>query len=182
VARSGELTTVRLNQRPAVGFDLRILDELGRRVGGVTGSTGRQILRLHLAQAAYYAAMQAPGAMAGGYSLQVQVRDITTTSVTVGGGSTATTGPGVSVPISVHVTAASHGGTVNVLIDHFEPLVGWHYATALPGRVDSTGYVATSWTPPSVGIFRVHARFVGNPYRSYSESGYATVHVVEPLE
>jgi hypothetical protein len=35
--------------------------------------------------------------------------------------------------------------------------------------------------PPSVGHWRARARFVANPYSSYSESEYVHLHVVEPL-
>ena len=182
VARPGELTTVRLHQRAAVGFDLRILDELGRQVSAVRGSTGSKLLRLHLTPAAYYAALEAPPGMAGRYSLQVQIRDITTTSLSVAGGTSFVTGPGVSVPLTVSVTSASHGGTVNVQIDHFDPLFGWHFDSALTGQVDSSGSFTTGWTPPSVGIFRAHARFVGNAYSSFSDSDSVRVQVAEPLE
>ena len=69
-----------------------------------------------------------------------------------------------------------------VEIDHFDPIAGWHYATSMTGSVASSGQLTSSWLLPSIGHFRARARFVANPYSSFSESGYVRMHVVEPLE
>lgn len=182
VPREGELTTVELNEKANVGFDLLILDETGKGVGSIRHSHGRQELRLHLPAGRYYAALRSRDGSGGPYVLQVRVRDVTSTSITANGDQFAEVPPNAAVPLAVHVTAVSHGGRVILQIDHFDPLSGWHFATFVPGRVDAGGTFTTAWLPPSVGHWRARARFIANPFSSFSESGYVHLHVVEPLE
>jgi hypothetical protein len=182
VPREGELTTLELNERANVGFDLLVLDETGKRVASIKESRGRQELRLHLHAGRYYAALRSRNGNGGAYVLQVRVRDVTSTSIGANNAQFTEVPPNAAVPLTVHVTAVSHGGRVVVQIDHFDPLSGWQFATYVPGRVDASGTFTTAWLPPSVGHWRARARFLANPYSSFSESGYVHLHVVEPLE
>lgn len=182
VPRENELTTVELRQKANVGFDLLIVDETGRRVDAIREGRGLQVLRMHLPAGRYYAVVRSRGKSDGAYGLQLRVRDVTSTGITAGGATYVEAPPNVAMPISVHVAQASHGGRVLVEVDHFDPLSGWHFATELSGNLDASGTLTAFWMPPSVGHFRARARFVANPYSSFSESGYVRMHVVEPLE
>lgn len=182
VPRENELTTIELRQKANVGFDLLVMDETGRRVGSVHQSKGLQVLRMHIASGRYYAVVKSVDKSGGDYGLQLRVRDVTSTSINAAGATYYEAPPNVAMPITVQVTQASHGGRVIVELDHFDPIAGWHFATELTGSVDASGTYSTSWIPPSVGHFRARARFVANPYSSFSESGYIRMHVIEPLE
>jgi len=182
VPRENELTTLELAQKPNIGFELLVLDETGKQVGAVREGRGRQVLRMNLPAGRYFAALRTKGADGGRYGLQVRVRDVTATTITVNGSRFVEAPADGIVPLAVQVSSASHGGRVLVEIDHFDPLAGWHYAATVTGDLDSNGAFVTDWTPPSVGHWRARARFVANPYSSYSESDYVRMHVIEPLE
>lgn len=182
VPRENQLTTIDLMQKPNVGFDLLVLNETGKEVASLLSGRGRQALRLHIGSGRYYAAVRARGAGAGDYGLQVRVRDVTTTAIDVAGAKFVEASAAQTVPLNIHVAAASHGGHVIVEIDHYDPLVGWHFASTLNGEVDANGDYVAPWTPASVGHWRARARFIANPYSSFSQSGYVRIHVIEPLE
>jgi hypothetical protein len=182
VPREQQLTTIELTQKPNVAFDLLVLNETGKRVASVGTGGGRQALRIHIPAGRYYAAVRARGTGQGDYGLQVRVRDVTATAVDVAGAQFVETPAAQTVPLNVHVTSASHGGRVVVDIDHFDPFAGWHFATTVTGTLDASGSYVAQWLPASVGHWRARARFVANPYSSFSKSGYVRIHVVEPLE
>lgn len=182
VPRENQLTTIELTQKPNVGFDLLVLNETGAKVASLLSGRGRQTLRLHVGSGRYYTAIRARGAGSGEYGLQVRVRDVTTTAIDVAGAKFVEASAAQTVPLNVHVTAASHGGHVIAEIDHYDPLVGWHFASSLNGEIDANGDYVAQWTPASVGHWRARARFVANPYSSFSQSGYVRIHVIEPLE
>jgi len=182
VPRENELTTVELHQKANVGFDLLIVDETGQRMDAIRSGRGLQALRMHLPSGRYYAIVRSRAKSGGSYGLQLRVRDVTSTGISAGGVTYLEAPPNVAFPITVRVAQASHGGRVIIEVDHFDPLSGWHFATELSGSVDASGTLTTSWLPPTVGHFRARARFVANPYSSFSESGYVRMHVVEPLE
>jgi hypothetical protein len=182
VPRERQLTTIELTQKPNVRLELLVLDETGKQMAPAVTRRGRQELRLHVPAGRYYAAVRARGADVGDYGLQVRVRDVTATAIEAGGAVFVEAPAGQTVPLGVHVTSASHGGHVIVEIDHYDPLVGWHFATSLRGEVGPSGEYVAQWAPESVGHWRARARFVANPYSSFSQSGYVRIHVIEPLE
>ena len=182
VPRANQLTTIELHQKPNVGFDLLVLDETGRTVASIRRGHGLQALRLHLPDGRYYAVLRSRNGANGGYGLQVRVRDVTATSIAAAGTAYLESAPATPLPLTVQVTSASHGGKVVIEIDHFDPISRWHYAGSIQGTVTASGIFSTSWLPPSVGHFRARARFLANPYSSFSESGYVRMHVIEPLE
>ena len=181
VPRPNALTTITLQQKPTVGLDLLVLTETGSRVAGAVGHQGKQVLLQHLRVGHYFVVVRSHDESSGSYQLQVLVRDITTTSVSPGGSRFFLSAPGTSIPITVRVTAANVGGRVAVLIDKHDPLASWQFSATVPGRVDSSGTVTLAWTPPAVGHWRMRARFLGTPFSSFSQSGYAYVYVAEPL-
>jgi hypothetical protein len=181
VPRPNELTTIDLVQRPNVGFELHVLDEMGGAVAGTTGR-GAQLLRKFLPPGRYYVVVRSPDKAGGKYTLRLRVRDVTTTAISVDGARVAEVLPATPVRLAVEVTSASHGGPVQIQLDCLDPLYGWHFSTMLHGRVDAAGTFSTDWTPPFVGHWRARARFVGTPFSSFSASDYVEVHAAEPLE
>jgi hypothetical protein len=181
VPRPHALTTLRLQQKPTVGLDLMVLTEAGREVASTDGAKGRQVLREHLDVGSYFVALRSHERSGGRYQLQVQVRDITTTTVLAGGSRYLVAPATITIPITVNVTAANLGGRVVIEIDKHDPLSHWQFSSAITGRIGASGVLTLPWTPQSVGYWRVRARFPGTPYSSFSQSDYARIHVVEPL-
>ncbi len=182
VPRPNQQTKIALEQKPDLGFDLVVLHEDGGRVACACDTQGRQVLRQHLAPGRYFVAVRSRHKAAGAYRLQVVTRDVTTTSISVNGAQFYEAPAGTSVPLSVHVTSASHGGRVEIEIDRLDPLFGWQFASVLTGNVDAGGTFVANWTPPWVGYWRARARFVGTEFSNFSESDYVRVHGVKPLE
>ena len=180
--RENELTTLDLQQKPGVGLDLVILTESGSQVACACSGTGRQVLRENLAPDHYYVAVRSRKKSSGEYRLQVRIRDVTTTSIMIRGARSTEVVPGTSVPLTVDVTSASHGGIVQIAIDRHDPLIGWQFAEVHKATVSSYGSYTMSWSAPSVGTWRARARFLGTPYSSFSKSGYVLIHSAEPLE
>ena len=182
VPRENELATIELRQKPKVGLDLVLMTELGDQIACACNGTGRQVLRENLAPGFYFVAVRSRGHSGGDYSLQARIRDVTTTTITSGGAKTVEASWGRTVPLSVTVASASHGGVVQIAIDRRDPLLGWQFSDVQNGSLGSSGTYTLNWSPPSVGHWRARARFLGTPYSSFSSSGYVHVHVAEPLE
>jgi hypothetical protein len=71
---------------------------------------------------------------------------------------------------------------VRFKVDRFDPFQGWVFARFLTAQVGADGVARVAWIPPSVGRWRIDARFRGTIARSPSRSGTATLLVAEPLE
>ena len=65
------------------------------------------------------------------------------------------------------------GGRVELSIDRFDPLTGWHFHRLY--RIAAQASVR--WTPPAAGRWRVHARFLGTIRDSPSGSARLRVDV-----
>jgi hypothetical protein len=183
VPRPHQLTAIDLEEKANVGFDVVVLHEDGGRVACACDRKGRQVLRQTLVPGRYFVAVRSRHKSSGAYRLQVVTRDVTTTSISVNGAAFYEAPAGASVPLTVHVTSASHGGRVQIEIDRLDPLFGWQFASVLTGNVDAGGTFVANWTPPWVGFWRARARYLGTPYSNFSESAdYVRIHVVTPLE
>jgi hypothetical protein len=118
----------------------------------------------------------AVGSRAGRYRLSLRLRDVTSTSVLASGGSSVEVSPGASVTLSCLVTPAASGG-VELQIDRFDPLTGWHFHRLLR----TSAGASVTWRPPAAGRWRVRARFLGSSRAAPSRSGYAHILVARPI-
>lgn len=170
VARLSE-ARLRLAQTRSRSYTLVLLDDRGARI-----SSGSPV-RKRLGPGRYVVAVQAPvGGSSGTYRLSLRLRDVTTASVRVSGGTSAEVSPGSTVSISCVVSPAS-GGRVELQVDRFDPLTGWHFHHV---RRVAAG-ASVSWRPPTAGRWRVRATFLGTAGAARSRSGYAHILVAKPI-
>ena len=156
-----------LAQAPGRSFALTLLTDTGSRVDG--GSTR---IRRRLGPGRYVVAVQGVvGTPAGRYRLSVRLRDVTSTSVLVSGRSSVEIRAGSSVALTCVVSPAAFGGRVELEIDRFDPLTGWHFHRLVQAPVGTT----VSWRPPAAGRWRVRARYLGSSRSAPSRSGYAHI-------
>lgn len=155
VERRGD---VRLDVTSGLRFEL-VRDD-GRRLGSYSS------LRRRLEPGRYVVAVTAsfgdPGAR---YELSLLIREITSTTLRL---ASTTVAPGSPVTLRPEVANAT-GGVVEIQIDRFDPLTGWHFNRLL--RVAAGG--STSWAPPAEGRWRLRAAYRGTIDASPSRSGYA---------
>jgi hypothetical protein len=168
------LSEVRLGLALGRGsFSLILLTDTGRRL-----ATGATALRRRLDRGRYVVAVQAPaGTSAGLYRLALRLRDVTSTTVLLSGALSSEVAPGTAVTISCVVSPATLGGRVELQIDRFDTLTGWHFHRLI--RVPAGASI--SWRPPAPGRWRVRARFLGSGGSAPSQSGYAHVLVARPI-
>jgi hypothetical protein len=155
VERRGD---VRLDVSNGLRFEL-VRDD-GRRLGSYSS------LRRRLDPGRYVVAVTATfGEPGTRYDLSLLIREITSTTLRL---PSATVAPGSPVTIRPEVTNPS-GGTVEIQIDRFDPLTGWHFNRLL--RVAAGGSIG--WTPAAEGRWRLRATYKGTIDASPSRSGYA---------
>ena len=170
VARPSE-ARLRLSQT-AGSFGLVVLTDTGARM-----AVGGGAFRRRLGRGRYVVAVQAAvGSRAGRYRLSLRLRDVTSTSLLASGRASAEISPGASVTLSCLVSPSA-SGRVELQIDRFDPLTGWHFHRVL--RI-SAG-TSVSWRPPAAGRWRVRALFLGTSRAAPSRSGYAHVVVAKPI-
>jgi hypothetical protein len=160
-------------------FDLRLLSSGGRRLACACGDSGSQQIERRLRPGRYFAAVRARRGDDGSYRLFRLSRTVTRTVVTIDGRRSATAAPGQSVRIAADV-APNAAGPVTFDIERFDPLAGWQFfarrhAPAVSGRA------SIAFLPPSVGRWRVFARFEGTRRASPSGPSRAALLVAGPL-
>jgi hypothetical protein len=168
------LSEVRLQLTQPAGraFSLILLTDSGARVASGAGG-----FRRNLNRGRYVVAVEgAVGSPGGRYRLGLRLRDVTSTSVLVSGSSSAEINPGASVTLSCLVSPSA-GGRVELQIDRFDPLTGWHFHRLLR----TSAGAAVSWRPPAAGRWRVRATFLGTARAARSRSGYAHILVASPI-
>jgi hypothetical protein len=163
---------LRLAQPSGRAFRLVVLTDSGTRIGA-----GAASFRRHLERGRYVVAVEGPvGSRGGRYRLSLRLRDVTSTSVLVSGRSSAEISPGGSVALSCLVSPSARG-RVELQIDRFDPLTGWHFHRL----VRTWAGASVSWRPPAAGRWRVRARFRGSSRSAPSRSGYAHILVARPI-
>jgi hypothetical protein len=169
------LSEVRIGLARAAGrsFSLVLLSDSGKRIAIDDDEVRRQLNR-----GRYVVAVQsAVGSRPGRYRLTVRLRDVTSTSVLISGQHSAEVAPGTSVALACLVSPTPAGGRVELQIDRFDTLTGWHFHRLV--RVAAG--TALSWRPPAAGRWRVRASFLGTRGSAPSRSGYAHVLVARPI-
>jgi hypothetical protein len=181
VPRDHEQTTVDFREKPATGMDLLLLREDGTHIRCACETNGAQRLREVLPAGHYFVVVRSRHDSGGAYSLGVVTRDITATKLSAVGGTLLGLVPGAPVTFTVAVAQAHDGGPLALEIQRFDPLTRWQFSTLYRQRIGPDGLFITTWTPPSVGRWRAHARFFGTRFSSFSESGWLQLRVSEPL-
>src|SRR5918994_1579521 len=126
------------------GLRFQLLTDGGRRLGSASS------VRRQLDPGRYVVAVTASlGDSRTGYTLTLLIREITSTSLRL---AATTVEPGSVVSIRTDVANAS-AGAVEIQIDRFDPLTGWHFNRLLRSRVGES----VSWTPPAQGRWRLRA-------------------------
>ena len=176
VKASGSLDPARLDVRDLYHFDVERRGDVGLDVTNglrfeLLRDDGQRLgshasLRRALEPGRYVVAVTAsfgdPGTR---YELSLLIREITSTTLRL---AAAPVAPGSPVTLRPEVANAS-GGTVEIQIDRFDPLTGWHFNRLL--RVPAGGSIA--WVPPAEGRWRLRASYKGTIDASPSRSGYA---------
>jgi hypothetical protein len=178
-ARSDVVLTLATGER--MQTDLALLNDRGRNVRCACRASGGVRLRLQLPRGRYFLAVRSREQTGGRYRLRLLVREITKTAITIDGRRRAFADPGRSVVVAAKVSPPRAGGLVRFKVDRFDPFQGWVFARFLTAQVGANGVARVAWIPPSVGRWRIDARFRGTIARSPSRSGTATLLVAEPL-
>ena len=162
---------LRLGKTAGARFTFTLLADDGRRIGN-----SDKELRRNLPPGHYVVAVHGDvGTPSGRYALGLVVRQLTQTTLAA---SASAVTPGTAVTFTVQTSPAPNGGVLELEIDRFDPLMGWQFSrlirVAVPGG-------SVSWTPPALGRWRAHVRFLGTLAFSPSDSGYVLVVVANPL-
>ncbi len=166
--------TARLAASSKAQLELVLVSGTGHRLRCACASSKRSELRARLDEGEYFIVVRARGRTAARYRVALLIREITATIALIDEVAEATAVRGRALRLSARVTpGAASGGLVQFRIDRFDPIEGWQFARVLVARVGSVGPAAASWSPPTVGRWRVRAFFVGTREASPSASGYA---------
>lgn len=139
----------------------------------------RQSISLRVKPGRYLVAVRAADHRRSRYELSRKTRTITATTATVDGFSRIHALPRRAVTLGASVRPGASGETV-LDIQHFDPFAGWlpyrhHRISVVNGQGTYT------WTPPSVGRWRIRADYLGTRNFAPSQSGYAHVLVAKAL-
>jgi hypothetical protein len=176
IAVRGSLDSSRLDLQDVYHFDVERRADVRL---DVTGGLRFQVLtddghglgtfaamRRQLAPGRYVVAVTSSfGDPAAAYALKLLIREITATSLRL---PLTPVTPGSIVELRPQVTDAT-AGTVEIQIDRFDPLTGWHFNRLLRTRAGGS----IGWTPPAEGRWRLRAAYKGTLEASPSRSAYA---------
>ena len=172
VARPADVRLT-LAQPAGRSFTVLLLRDTGARIGASDGRLDRR-----LSPGRYVVAVRgAVGSRAGPYRVSLLLRAVTATLVSISGTRQAQASPGAAVHLTALVTPPSTGGRVELTVERFDPLTGWHFHRLFQLRAGA----AISWTPPALGRWRIRARFRGTMLASPSASSYAYLVVGKPI-
>jgi hypothetical protein len=177
LARRSDLS---LRLRTARDFDLRLLSEVGRRLGCSCGAVGSKELTRRLAPGRYFIAVRARDGAHGSYVLARLARAITRATMLVDGARRSTVAPGDTVALALRVTPTV-SGRASLLVERYDPLAGWLFDSRHHPRVTGTG-ATVEFRPPFIGRWRVTGQYDGTRTSSPSHGGTAHFRVLEPLE
>ena len=166
--------------------DMRIRLATGRRfevvlmtAGGRVLAIGRHRVDARLGRGRYFVAVRSLDGANGAYVVRRHARAITTARTSVNGSRSTTVGPNRAVTLAVRVSPAVEG-PATLVVERFDPIDGWLFGARFRPQV-SGGTATVSWTPPTLGRYRVAGTFDGTFRASPSDGGTARFSVVEPL-
>jgi hypothetical protein len=171
VARPSDLT---LALDTSEDFTVKLITAGGRRI-----ESGTQI-DVRLRPGRYFAAVRASKGASGSYRLRRVSRTITRTRVSVNGHREAKVKPGEQVTLAAHVLPGVRG-PVLLQIERYDPVYGWQFYRSFRKRAGRDGRVSLGFNTPSVGRWRVQARYLGTRQSSPSDSRLASWKVQRPL-
>lgn len=169
---------VRFRLRTSAGFDMLVLDDSGDRQACACGTGGDKQLELRMHPGRYFLAVRARDGAGGSYVLSRLAREITGSRMLVDDRANTTVAPGEGVQLNLRVTPAVDG-RATLLVERFDPLAGWLFASAFRPRV-TAGVASVDFRPASVGRWRVTGAFNGTRSASPSPGGTARFRVEEP--
>ena len=170
--------TARLQVRRRAPFDLYLLSGEGGVLDCVCGNPRIRELRARLDEGDYFLAVRARAQSTGRYRVSLLVREITSTLALVDGVEEATSELGRAVTLTARLTPAEAvGGLVRFRIDRFDPIEGWQFSRLLSARVSGGGTASVSWSPPTVGRWRMRAFYLGTRAAGPSASRHVSLRV-----
>lgn len=165
---------VRLRLATAGALDLRLYTAAGRLLECACGETGDRELERAALPGRYVAVVGAPAGGGGRYRLRRTSRAITAATTLADGSRIATASAGRPVSVTVRVSPVPAGGTATLDLDAFDPVAGWLFRRRFVTPVVG-GVARISWTPPSVGRWRVRGDYSGTPTDSPAPGGSALI-------
>jgi hypothetical protein len=163
------ITQLRLDAG-ARDFSVRLLTERGHSI-----ARGEDI-SVRTRPGRYYAVVRAGRGATGGYRLHRASRTITHTRLSP---TPAAAGPGATVTLTASIQPAEAGPVV-MIVERFDPLAGYQFTRAMHVHAFGGRAVAT-FAPPSVGIYRARATFVGTKLAATSGTGWRSFTIQGPL-
>jgi hypothetical protein len=161
-------------------FDLRLMTDTGHRIACDCGFSGSKDIEQRVRPGRYFVVVRARDGAAGKYALRRLARTITHSRMQVDGGRSATVAPGQGVTLDL-VVSPPVGGHAALLIERFDPLVGWLFHTS-PRPAVVAGHGRLRFVPPSIGRWRASGEYLGTRTAAPSRGGTVRVTVEEPLE
>lgn len=170
VARTSDVN-LRLAQPGGRSFHLALV-----RDDGVRLSAGGATIQRRLEPGRYVVAVDGTlGTPSGRYRLSLVVRTLTTTSLSA---SATEIMPGASVTFRAATSPSPEAGVLELRIDRFDPMTGWHFYRLVKLNAPAG---SLTWTPPALGRWRAHVSFLGSLRSSPSGSGSISLLVARPI-
>jgi hypothetical protein len=148
---------------------MTLVRDTGRRLAFGSLITG------HVRPGRYYIAVDG----AGKYTLHLELRTITRSTLLVDGRHTATIRPTARATFSLRVRPSATGAS-DVTVERFDPISGWQFLRTYHPRV-VRGSAHVRFHPPSIGRYRAVADYLGSHEAAPSTSGVAHLVVQVPL-
>jgi hypothetical protein len=174
--RSQSKLYLRLQAHSHSHFDLMLLDPLGHRLGCACNTNGDSFLDRILRRGNYYIGVRAKAGTGGTYRVLRNSRAITHDHLSI---ASSILPPGAPEQLQVSVSPAV-SGLVVITVEQLDPLAGWQFRRTLHAQAVN-GLATIAWTPPSVGHWRVSARYEATRFNAASSTGFQALLVTNPL-
>jgi hypothetical protein len=160
--------TLKLIAPRSAEFSLQLRNRNGNVIECDCEGNGSQTLAHRLLAGTYYAVVSERRRTSGNFTLERESRTITSTSISF---SAAKATPGEGLAIETKVTPAQ-SGPIDIQIERFDPVFGWQFYREVSAFV-SAGVASVPFVPPTVGMWRAKAKYLGTRIASPSGVGPA---------